>query len=107
MSYASDSLISSGMRPRTSYALKELRLLTARFLSAVAPAARCYSGGGPLASIDVLEAHDVVLAQVRAGLHLDDLERDHARVLDPVLHAYRDVGRLVLFEEKYLLTARD
>jgi hypothetical protein len=36
------------------------------------------SGGCP--SVGVLEAHDVVLAQVAARLHLDDLQRHLARV---------------------------
>src|SRR3984893_12782271 len=71
-------------------------------LSCAAP-----SGGRSLASVTVLEAHDVVLAQVRAGLHLDDFQRHRARVLDAVLDAHRDVGRLVLFEKEDLVAASD
>src|SRR5215467_14758691 len=65
------------------------------------------SGLRALAAVTVLEAHDVVLAEVRPRLHLDDLEHDGARILDAVLHADRDVGRLVLLEEKHLLTTGD
>src|SRR5215469_16871268 len=60
-----------------------------------------------LASVTVLEAHDVVLAEIRARLHLDDLEHYGAGVLDTVLHADRDVGGLVLLEEELFLAARD
>src|ERR1700730_15999689 len=65
------------------------------------------SAGRPLASVTVLEAHDVVLAEVRTRLHLDDFERHDARVLNAVLDAHRDVGRLVLFEKEDLLAASD
>src|SRR6201993_4078353 len=65
------------------------------------------SGLGALASVSVLEAHDVVLPEVGARLHLDDLEHDGARILDAVLHADRDIGRLVLLEEEHFLAPRD
>src|SRR3981189_747645 len=71
-------------------------------LSGAAP-----SAGRSLASVTVLEAHDVVFAQIRARLHLDDFQRHRARVLDAMLHADRDVGRLVLFQKEDLLAARD
>jgi hypothetical protein len=32
----------------------------------------------------VLEADDVVFAEIAAGLHLDDMQRDLARVFQPV-----------------------
>src|SRR5579863_6888130 len=60
-----------------------------------------------LAAVTVLEAHDVVLAQVRPRLHLDDLEHYGARILYTVLHADRDIGRLILLEQEHLLAARD
>src|SRR6516165_11287139 len=65
------------------------------------------SGVRSLASVDILEAHDVILAQVGAGLHLDDLEGDHAGVLDAVPDANRDVGRLVLLEQEHVLATGD
>src|SRR5215467_3395372 len=65
------------------------------------------SGLRALAAVAVLEAHDVVLAEVRPRLYLDDLEHDGARILDAMLHADRDVSRLVLLEEEHLLAAGD
>src|ERR1700731_3638187 len=65
------------------------------------------SAGRSLASVTVLEAHYVVFAEIRAGLYLDDFQRHRARVLDAMLHADRDVGRLVLFEKENFLAARD
>src|SRR5687768_8566564 len=59
------------------------------------------------AAVAVLEAHDVVLAEIRAGLHLDDVQRDLAGILDAVLRAERNVGRLILLEQERLLAARD
>src|ERR1700739_1679419 len=63
------------------------------------------SGLRALAAVAVLEAHDVVFAEVGPRLHLDDLEHDGAGILDAVLHADRDVGRLVLLEKKHLFAA--
>src|SRR5215469_11312317 len=65
------------------------------------------SGLRTLAAVAILEAHDVVLAEIGARLHLDDLECNGARILDAVLHPDRDVSRLVLLEEKHLLAAGD
>src|SRR5450755_474279 len=42
------------------------------------------------APVVVFEPHDVVLAQVRPGLHLDDLERYLARVGEPMRLAERE-----------------
>src|SRR4051812_21363985 len=53
--------------------------------------------------VHVLEADDVVLAQVIAALHLDHHEVQHARVLEAVAVARRDVGRFVLAHEEALL----
>ena len=44
----------------------------------------------------VREAHDIVFAQVRARLHLDDLERDRPGVFQSVLDAEGDIRRLIL-----------
>src|SRR5258708_39259644 len=46
-------------------------------------------------AVGVLEADDVVFAEIGAGLNLDDLQRQLARILQAVLGAGRDVGRLV------------
>src|SRR5690606_37025320 len=46
-------------------------------------------------AVPVLEAHDIVLAQVGARLYLDDVQRNLARVLDAVLGAQRDVRGLI------------
>src|SRR5207342_3902917 len=59
------------------------------------------------ASVHVLEADDVVLAQIAARLHLDQFQRHHARILEAVLHAQRDVGALVLREDDRLVATRD
>src|SRR4051812_25439303 len=65
---------------------------------------RAISGG---AAIGVLEADDVVLAEVGAGLHLDDLERQLARVREAVRLAERDVGALVLGQDRLAIAAGD
>src|SRR5438477_7595092 len=52
--------------------------------------------------VGVLEAHDVVLAEIGARLHLDEMERDLAGILQPVADAERNIGRLVLVEQDLL-----
>ncbi len=47
-------------------------------------------------TVTVFKAHDVVFAQVRAGLHFDQLQRHLARVGQRVLDAQRDVSGLIL-----------
>lgn len=59
------------------------------------------------ASVGVLEADDVVLAEVRARLDLDQFERDLAGVRQTVGRAERDVGRLVLGQHDLLVAVRD
>ena len=54
-----------------------------------------------LAPVVVFEADDVVLAEVRARLHLDDLERHLARVGEAMRLAERDVGALVLAQHRH------
>src|ERR1700722_18773490 len=60
-----------------------------------------------LPSVGVVEAHDVVFAEIGAGLHLDHLQRHLAWVLETVSSAKRDIGRLVFGDDKALFTARD
>jgi hypothetical protein len=52
--------------------------------------------------MDVLEAYDVVLAQVAAGLHLDQLEIDLDGIGQPVTGADRQVDRSVLVHEVFI-----
>src|SRR5690606_34557900 len=56
-------------------------------------------------AVHVLVADDVVLAQVTARLHLDQLQHLRARVLEPVLRAQRDVGRLVGMQLEHVVVA--
>src|SRR3569833_3314642 len=58
-------------------------------------------------AIRILEADDVVLAEVGAGLHLDDLERQLARIREAVRLAERDVGALVLGQDHLAVAAGD
>jgi hypothetical protein len=46
--------------------------------------------------VSIFEPHDIVFAQITAGLHLDDFQWDRAGILEPVCHANRNVRRLVL-----------
>ena len=45
-------------------------------------------------------------SEVGAGLHLDDLDRDHPRIGEPVQAAERQVDQLVLAHEQHLVVAR-
>ena len=51
--------------------------------------------------------HDIILADIRAVLYLDDLERDAAGVFELVLRCLRDEYGLALVEHGPLLAARD
>ena len=51
--------------------------------------------------------HDIILADIRAVLYLDDLERDAAGVFELVLRCLRDEYGLALVEHGSLLAARD
>src|SRR5690606_34728776 len=80
----------------------------ARSCDAGVPAAQDFSRGeagrAPSgATVDVVQPHDVVLAEVAAGLHLDQLQRHLARVAQAVHAAERDVGALVLAEQEHLV----
>ena len=56
-------------------------------------------------SILIFKTDDVVFAQVTARLHLDDFQRDAARVVQAVHLAQRDVGRLVFSEQQFFIAA--
>jgi hypothetical protein len=51
--------------------------------------------------IDILHANDVVLAQISAGLDLDQIERDFSRIFEMVHAAQRDKNRLVLAQQDF------
>ena len=51
--------------------------------------------------------HDIILADIRAVLDLDDLERDAAGFFELVLRRLRDEYGLALVEHGPLLAARD
>ena len=63
--------------------------------------------GGLAPAVAVLEADDVVFAEIAARLHLDQVQRDLAGILQPVRGAERDVGRLVLGQHHLLVAAAD
>src|SRR5271167_1911185 len=52
-----------------------------------------------VAVVDVIDADDIVLAEVAAGLHLDQLEIDLARIGQPVFATNGQIDRLVLVRE--------
>lgn len=47
-------------------------------------------------SVLIVEAHNVVFAEIAARLNLDDFERRLARILQTMLHAQRNIGGFVL-----------
>src|SRR5688572_18591134 len=63
--------------------------------------------GANVPSVRILETDDVVLTEIGARLHFDQLERHFARILEPVARTQRDVGRLVFGKQERLLAARD
>src|SRR5277367_5226867 len=56
--------------------------------------------------IVVLDAHDVVLAQIAAGLNLDQLELDFSRIFKAMLGTDRNLDRLVLVDDFNLVADR-
>src|SRR5205085_905135 len=48
------------------------------------------------ATVDVLQANDVVLAEIRATLNFDEFERNVTRVNEAVRGSGRNVGRFIL-----------
>ena len=59
------------------------------------------------ATVDVVEANDVVLAQITAGLHLDQLQQHFAGVAQTVRAAEWNKGALVFAEQEHFLVAGD
>src|SRR6202042_2123798 len=57
--------------------------------------------------IDVVDSDDVVLAEVTAGLNLDQLDVDLAWIGEPVRRANRQVDRFVLVNERHFVVERD
>ena len=51
------------------------------------------------AIIGVLEADDIILAEIDADLNLDQFERDEAGIGEAVHGADRDVGRFILVQD--------
>src|SRR6516164_293016 len=65
------------------------------------------AGPGLAPAVAVLEADDIVLAEIAPGLHLDQVQRDFARVFEPMRGADRDIGRLILRQHHLLVAAAD
>src|ERR1700722_3060211 len=57
--------------------------------------------------IDVVDSDDVVLAEVTAGLNLDQLDVDLAWIGEPVCRANRQVDRFVLVNERHFVVERN
>ena len=51
------------------------------------------------AAVAVLEAHDVVFAEVLPALHLNQLDGDFSGIAEPVFATQGDVGALVLTQQ--------
>src|SRR5690349_10742119 len=58
-------------------------------------------------TITIFEAHDVILTQVGARLHFNDVQRNLARVFDAVLGAQGNVGGLIFLQQESLLPSRN
>ena len=58
------------------------------------------------AAIDIIEADDIVLAQIAPRLHLDQFERDLAGIGQPMDGAQGDVGRFILVNDALLAVDR-
>jgi hypothetical protein len=59
------------------------------------------------AIIDILEPDNIVLAQVRTGLHLDQFEIDQAGIRHSMHAAYGQIDRLVLVHKMNLVVPGD
>src|SRR5579883_2553294 len=64
-------------------------------------------GGKSAPIVNIVEPNDVVLAQIAARLDLDQLERDAARIGQPMQRPDRDIDRLVLVHGPDFLPDRD
>ena len=56
-----------------------------------------------LTTVYILEANDIVLTQISTRLHFNDVQRNLAGVIDAMFRAQWNVGRLIFFEQKYLI----
>src|SRR5262249_976938 len=57
--------------------------------------------------VNIVEAHDVVLAEIAADLHLDQFERDLARIGEPMNAADRDIDGFVFVHAAHVMAERD
>ena len=62
------------------------------------------AGWGLGSTVTIFKANDIILAQVRTGLHLDELQRYLAGVLQSMNLPHRQVNRLVLGDQLHLVT---
>src|SRR5258708_8381140 len=62
--------------------------------------------GFRLATVAVVEAHDIVLAKIPPRLNLDQKERGLAWIFQSMLGANRDVGGFVFRNELYFIVSR-
>src|SRR5581483_7277726 len=58
------------------------------------------------ASVFILQPHDIVFAQIGAGLHLDEVQRLAGNILQAMFCSERNEGRLVLPDVINLVIAR-
>src|SRR5215472_11899590 len=73
----------------------------------IAGSKRCMEAPRSGPPVMVLEADDVVLAEIGTRLHFDHMQRDFAGVFQPVRGTERDIGRLVFGEDDLFLAAAD
>src|SRR6202167_5486852 len=57
--------------------------------------------------VDVVDSDDIVLAEIAAGLNLDQLHVDLAWIGEPVRRANRQVDRFILVDERHFVIERD
>src|SRR5262245_4580712 len=57
--------------------------------------------------VNIVEAHDVVLAAIAADLHLDQFARDLAGIGEPMDAADRDIDGLVFVHAAHVVAERD
>src|SRR6266542_6844523 len=75
--------------------------------TATAPRGHPAGQNGSAAAVMVLEADDVVFAEIAARLYLDDVQWDLAGVFQAMGGAEWDVGRLVLGQDHLFVAAHD
>ena len=56
--------------------------------------------------VRIFKAHDIILAEVSAGLYLNDFQRHFAGILQPMARAQRYVGRLVFRQQQRFVATR-